>query len=197
MLDKILEKLGFGWTDNLAQPETKQDLEPDYILFANDAEKEAVIDQGAAHRYRAAIAILEAKKVNHPLSQISKSQQRYPHQQIRDYLNEAQVLTWGILAAIAALAVVLAYRLALRSGARPVGHRGGRRGGAVAAVSLSRQGRRSTPGRLTAGAILAGCALLALKLDTRRAAFLCFGLLGALPWLGTKFALAGSRDWLP
>ena len=97
LLDKILEKLGFGWTDNLAQPETKQDLEPDYILFANDAEKEAVIDRDAAHRYRAAIAILEAKKVNHPLSQISKSQQRYPHQQIRDYLNEAQVLTWGIL----------------------------------------------------------------------------------------------------
>jgi hypothetical protein len=97
LLDKILEKLGFAWTDNLGQPETKQDLEPDYILFANDAEKEAVINQDAAHRYRAAIAILEAKKVNHPLSQISKSQQRYPHQQIRDYLNEAQVLTWGIL----------------------------------------------------------------------------------------------------
>lgn len=97
LLDKILERLGFAWTDNLGQPETKQDLEPDYILFANDAEKEAVINQDATHRYRAAIAILEAKKVNHPLSQISKSRQRYPHQQIRDYLNEAQVLTWGIL----------------------------------------------------------------------------------------------------
>jgi hypothetical protein len=97
LLDKILERLSFAWTDNLGQPETKQDLEPDYILFANDAEKEAVINQDAAHRYRAAIAILEAKKVNHPLSQISKSRQRYPHQQIRDYLNEAQVLTWGIL----------------------------------------------------------------------------------------------------
>lgn len=97
LLDRILEKLGFAWTDNLAQPETKQDLEPDNILFANDAEKEAVIDRDAAQRYRAAIAILEAKKVNHPLSQISRSQQRYPHQQIRDYLNEAQVLTWGIL----------------------------------------------------------------------------------------------------
>ena len=69
LLDRILEKLGFAWTDNLAQPETKQDLEPDNILFANDAEKEAVIDRDAAQRYRAAIAILEAKKVNHPLSQ--------------------------------------------------------------------------------------------------------------------------------
>jgi len=97
LLDKILEKLGFGWTDNLAQPETKQALEPDYIVFASEAEKEAVINQDSAQRYRAAIAILEAKKLNHPLSQISKTQQRYPHQQIRDYLNEAQVLTWGIL----------------------------------------------------------------------------------------------------
>jgi hypothetical protein len=79
LLDRILEKLGFGWIDNLAQPETKQDLEPDYILFANDAEKEAVINQDAARCYRAPIAILEAKKVNHGLSQISRSQQRYPH----------------------------------------------------------------------------------------------------------------------
>ena len=93
LLNKILEKLGYAWTDNLAQPETKQDLEPDYIIFANDAEKEAVINLDAAHRYRAAVAILEAKKLHHPLSQLSKTQQRYPHQQIRDYLNEAQVLT--------------------------------------------------------------------------------------------------------
>src|SRR5947208_12722163 len=97
LIDKILERLGFAWTDNLGLPETRQDLEPDYILFANKAEKEAVIEKDAAQRYRAAISLLEAKKVNHPLSQISKRQQRYPHQQIRDYLNEAQVLTWGIL----------------------------------------------------------------------------------------------------
>ena len=97
LIDKILERLGFAWTDNLGLPETRQDLEPDYILFANKAEKEAVIEKDAAQRYRAAISLLEAKKVNHPLSQISKRQQRYPHQQIRDYLNEAQVLNWGIL----------------------------------------------------------------------------------------------------
>ena len=97
LIDKILESLGFAWTDNLGLPETRQDLEPDYILFANKAEKEAVIEKDAAQRYRAAISLLEAKKVNHPLSQISKRQQRYPHQQIRDYLNEAQVLNWGIL----------------------------------------------------------------------------------------------------
>jgi N-6 DNA Methylase len=97
LLDKILEKLGFAWTDNLSLPETQQHLEPDYILYASAADKEAVIDRSAAERYRRAIAIVEAKKVNHPLSQISRMQLRYPHQQIRDYLNEAQTLGWGML----------------------------------------------------------------------------------------------------
>ena len=96
-IDKIIEKLGFAWSDNLRLPETQQELEPDYLLYASEEEKEAVLNKDVSHRYRAAIAILEAKKFGHPLSQISKSQQRYPHQQIRDYLNEAQVLTWGIL----------------------------------------------------------------------------------------------------
>ena len=96
-IDKIIEKLGFAWSDNLRLPETRQELEPDYLLYASEEEKEAVLNKDVSHRYRAAIAILEAKKFGHPLSLISKSRQRYPHQQIRDYLNEAQVLTWGIL----------------------------------------------------------------------------------------------------
>ena len=95
ILDKVLEKLGFAWTDNLGLP--NQDAEPDYILFSSTEEKERVIEASKEKRYAASVAILEAKKVNHPLSQISKHQQRYPHQQIRDYLNEAQVLTWSIL----------------------------------------------------------------------------------------------------
>jgi type I restriction-modification system DNA methylase subunit len=95
LLDKILEKLGFAWTDNLGLPD--QDSEPDYILFSSAEEKEKVIEASKQQRYAASVGILEAKKVNHPLSQISKHQGRYPHQQIRDYLNEAQVLTWSIL----------------------------------------------------------------------------------------------------
>ena len=95
LLDKILEKLGFAWTDNLGLPD--QDAEPDYILFSSAEEKEKVIEAGKPQRYAASVGILEAKKVNHPLSQISKHQRRYPHQQIRDYLSEAQVLTWSIL----------------------------------------------------------------------------------------------------
>ena len=97
LIDKILEKLDFPYTVNLGLPETEQDLEPDYILYPDADSKERVIDKSAADRYRAAVAILEAKKLNHPLSKISKHQQRYAHQQIRDYLNEAQVLNWGIL----------------------------------------------------------------------------------------------------
>jgi Cu/Ag efflux protein CusF len=96
-IDKIIEKIGFAWSDNLRLPETQQDLEPDYLLYASEEEKEAVLDKDVIQRYQAAIAILEAKKFGHPLSQRSRSQQRYPHQQIRDYLNEAQSLAWGIL----------------------------------------------------------------------------------------------------
>ena len=77
-IDKIIEKLGFAWSDNLRLPETQQDLEPDYLLYASQEEKEAVLDQDVSQRYQAAIAILEAKKFGHPLSQRSRSQQRYP-----------------------------------------------------------------------------------------------------------------------
>lgn len=71
---------------DLGLPE--QDAEPDYLLFASSADKEAVPERSAAERYRGAAAILEAKKFHHPLSQLSKHQLRYPHQQIRDYLKE-------------------------------------------------------------------------------------------------------------
>jgi type I restriction-modification system DNA methylase subunit len=97
-IDKILERLGFAWSDNLRLPDTKQDLEPDYILYFNGEAKEAVIGRSVAERYRAGVAILEAKKFGHPLSQISKHQRRYPHQQIRDYLQESTAVSWGVLA---------------------------------------------------------------------------------------------------
>jgi hypothetical protein len=95
------------------------------------------------------------------------------------------------LAAMAALALALAYRLALRVVPDPWAL------GAALAVGLSppfiAYGTAVYP-ELTAGALLAGAALLALRLDARPrawAAFLCFALLGALPWLGTKFVPAG------
>src|SRR5215210_7411112 len=72
------------------------------------------------------------------------------------------------LAAIAALAVALAYRLALRVVPDPWA------AAAAAAVGLSppflAYGTAVYP-ELTAGAILAGCTLLALRMNSRRAAF--------------------------
>jgi hypothetical protein len=95
------------------------------------------------------------------------------------------------LAAIAALAMALAYRLALRVVPNPWAI------GAAGVVGLSppflAYGSAVYP-ELSAGAALAGAALLALQLRERpgwRRAFGCFALLGALPWLGTKFALPG------
>jgi hypothetical protein len=95
------------------------------------------------------------------------------------------------LAALAALAVVLGYRVALRVVPDPWAL------GAAAAVGLSPPFLAYSTAvypELAAGAALAGAGLLALQLDARpswRRAFLCFALLGTLPWLGTKFVLAG------
>jgi hypothetical protein len=95
------------------------------------------------------------------------------------------------LAAISALAVALAYLLALRVVPDPWAV------GAALAVGLSppflAYGTAVYP-ELTAGAALAGAALFALRLDvrpSRRDAFGCFALVGMLPWLGTKFVPAG------
>jgi hypothetical protein len=95
------------------------------------------------------------------------------------------------LAAVAALAMALAYRLALRVAPDPWAF------GAALAIGLSppllAYGTAVYP-ELSAAAVLAGAALLAVRLDTRVSwwdASLCFLLLGALPWLGTKFAVPG------
>jgi hypothetical protein len=95
------------------------------------------------------------------------------------------------LAAIAALAVALAYRLAVRVAPDPWAL------GAALSVGLSppfvAYGTAVYP-ELSAAAALAGAALLAVRLWARVSwieAALCFLLLGSLPWLGTKFVPAG------
>lgn len=94
------------------------------------------------------------------------------------------------LAALAALGAALAYRLALRVAPDPWAL------GAALAAGLSppllAYGSAVYP-ELAAGAALAGAALLAVRLDeqvSRRATAGCFLLLGALPWLGTKYVPA-------
>jgi hypothetical protein len=95
------------------------------------------------------------------------------------------------LAAIAALGLALAYGLALRVVPDPWAL------GAGLAVGLSppllAYSTAVSP-ELAAGAALTGAALLAVRVDARpagRDALGCFALLGALPWLGIRFAAAG------
>jgi hypothetical protein len=95
------------------------------------------------------------------------------------------------LAALAALAVALAYVLALRAVPDPWAL------GAAVAVGISPPllaYSTAVHPQLAAGAALAGAALLALRLDehpSRRASFACFLLLATLPWLGVQFVPAG------
>lgn len=96
------------------------------------------------------------------------------------------------LAAIAALAMALAYALALRVVPDPWA------GAAALAGGLSppmiAYGTAVYPA-LSAGCALAGATLLALRLadrPTRRAGFGCFFLVGMLPWLSTPFIVAGA-----
>ena len=102
---------------------------------------------------------------------------------------ETAVELW--LAALAALAVVLAYMLALRAVPDPWAL------GATAAVAVSPPMLAYSTAvypELAAGAALAGAALLALRLDehpTRVNSVGCFALLAALPWLGPRFTPAG------
>ena len=95
------------------------------------------------------------------------------------------------MAAIAALALALGYRLALRVVPDPWAV------GATAAVGLSPPvlvHATAVLPELVGGACLAGAALLALRQEdriSRRETFVLFALLGALPWLGLKFVPAG------
>ena len=96
------------------------------------------------------------------------------------------------MAAIAALALCLAYRLALRVVPDPWAL------GATVAVGLSPPvlvHATSVLPELPAGACLAGALLLALRQEervSRRESFVLFALLGLLPWLGVKYLPAGA-----
>jgi hypothetical protein len=97
-----------------------------------------------------------------------------------------------LLAALAALAMLLAYRLAVRVVPDPWAL------GATLAVGLSPPllgWSTAVYPELSAGAALCGAALLALRVaarPTRRATYSCFALLAVLPWLDPKFLVPGA-----
>lgn len=90
-LDKMLDKLGFAFLPNTPLPITERGKEPDYIVFADEATKDSVIGKSKMKQYQNAITLVEAKKVHHSLSKVSERETpgRFPHQQVRDYLQEA------------------------------------------------------------------------------------------------------------
>ncbi len=104
-LEKILQQLGFSFFSNLQLPESERTQTPDYLLFEDEATKDQVFNEDDEVKHQAAIGLMEAKKVNHPLDQVSKKETpgRFPHQQVRDYLSQAINKTgdayfrWGIL----------------------------------------------------------------------------------------------------
>src|SRR5436190_5358652 len=96
------------------------------------------------------------------------------------------------LAAVAALAVLLAYRLALRAVPDPWAL------GATLALGLSPPLLAYSTAvypELTAAALLAGAALLALRTaaqPTRARAYGCCALVAAVPWLEPKYLIPGA-----
>ena len=104
-LEYILDQLGFSYFSNLSLPTSERTQTPDYLLFQDGEAKDRVFNEDLKTKYQNAIGLLEAKKVNHPLDKVSQSDTpgRFPHQQIRDYLNGASdnegnpFFRWGIL----------------------------------------------------------------------------------------------------
>jgi len=104
-LEHLLDNLGFSYFSNLSLPVSNRAQTPDYLLFQDGETKDRVFNESLETKHQSAIGLLEAKKVNHPLDQISRKETpgRFPHQQIRDYLTSASdndgnpYFRWGIL----------------------------------------------------------------------------------------------------
>jgi hypothetical protein len=104
-LEKILTQLGFAYIRNSPMPLPAGRKVPDYLLFADEKTKESALHLNLSGRYALAISVMEAKKVNHPLDAVSKKETpgRFPHQQIRGYLQDAidnsgkPYFNWAIL----------------------------------------------------------------------------------------------------
>lgn len=95
-ISPLLKALGFGWNNRKAIPQAGTVALPDYLVYASPALAEAAFQ--SKHFYADCVGLLEAKKWSVNLSREgSKSKARSPQMQLRDYLGEAQGLTWGIL----------------------------------------------------------------------------------------------------
>jgi hypothetical protein len=104
-LDPVLRKLGWDFIPEEALPDTHTRKKPDYCLFG-DADAKARVAAGTGEDiFRAAQTVLEAKKAQHSLDQVSDTETPgwFPSEQIQDYLRRAKDSTgrrffnWAIL----------------------------------------------------------------------------------------------------
>jgi hypothetical protein len=169
--------------------------EPHYLLAAHSIVHDGDVDVRDEYEERAYAEFYPGEL--RPHGQTTKGRLNEPHGVGFPILIAPAYAVGGahgvevFLAALAALAIALAYRLALRVVPDPWAL------GASLAVGLSppfvAYGTAVYP-ELAAATALAGAALLAVRLSARvrwQEAALCSVLLGSLPWLGTKFVAAG------
>lgn len=103
LLEPVMTALGFAFLPKKTIPGERK--EPDFLLFADEEAKDSVFEKSTREQYEVAISVVEAKKVNHPLGAPSKKETpgKFPHQQIREYLEDAidersnSYFDWAIL----------------------------------------------------------------------------------------------------
>ncbi len=90
LIEPVLKLLGFFIIPESTLPGKKKTT-PDYLLFGDEASREAALDVHSTKRYSLSISIAEAKRYGHNLGDVSKEESpgKFPHQQINEYLREA------------------------------------------------------------------------------------------------------------
>ncbi|RJQ55479.1 MAG: hypothetical protein C4526_03520 [Nitrospiraceae bacterium] len=101
-IDKVFKELGFGFLNQNQIPEAERRQVPDYFLYSSYKDADKAFELSSYKKYRSALSIAEAKRWDHNLDKPSSGagkapRGRYPHQQIRDYLNESEHIKWGVL----------------------------------------------------------------------------------------------------
>src|SRR3954462_1770321 len=170
--------------------------EPHYLLTAK-----AIVDRGSldlTDEYRARGYGSFYPRTLDPHGLLTEGRLREPHGAGFPLLISPAYAIGGaegvefLLAALAALTMLLAYRLALRAVPDPWAL------GATLAVGLSPPllgWSTAVYPELPAALILCAAALLALRVaarPARRTAYWCFALLALLPWLEPKFLIPGA-----
>jgi hypothetical protein len=170
--------------------------EPHYLLTAKSIVEDASIDLTDEYRAGAYRSFYPGTLAPHGV--LTRGRLNEPHGVGLPLLIAPAFAVGGakgvefLLAAIAALAVVLAYRLALRVVPDPWAL------GATLAVGLSPPMLAYSTAvypDLPAAAALCGAALLALRLaerPSRRDAYASFALIAVLPWFDPKYLLPGA-----